>query len=63
MMTTFFSAAWHGEAFCRQGFRMLQSLVLVDPLFLLDGGRRREEKVGREITVGEEGFSELDLPY
>jgi hypothetical protein len=27
-----------------QGFRMLQSLILVDALFLLDGGKRMEQK-------------------
>jgi hypothetical protein len=40
-------------------FRMSQSLILVDGLFLLDGERRREgKKKGEreEITTGEEGF-------
>jgi hypothetical protein len=37
---------------------MLQSLTLVDALFLLDGRSRREEKKKREreTTMEEEGF-------
>jgi hypothetical protein len=37
---------------------MLQSLILVDALFLLDGGRRREGK--KKITMREEGFPEAE---
>jgi hypothetical protein len=40
-------------------FRMSQSLILVDALFLLDMGKRRGEKKERkerEIIVMEEGF-------
>jgi hypothetical protein len=41
-------------------FRILQSLILVDALFLLDGGRRREGKKrerekspwGRRVSLG-----------
>jgi hypothetical protein len=53
MVPTFLSAVWHGEAF----HRMLQSQILVDALFLLDGGRKREKQREREIAMGEEGFS------
>jgi hypothetical protein len=36
---------------------MSQSLILVDSLFPLDGGRRREGKgKEREITMGKGGF-------
>jgi hypothetical protein len=38
---------------------MSQSLILVDALFLLDGGRRREgekKKKGEKVAMGEEHF-------
>jgi hypothetical protein len=45
---------------------MLQNLVLVDALFLLDGGRRRggkrKKKKERETTIEEEGSPGLDVP-
>jgi hypothetical protein len=44
MAQNFLSAAWHGEAFHRLGVQDVESLILVDSLFLLDGGRRREGK-------------------
>jgi hypothetical protein len=34
----------HGEAFHRQGVQDVKNLILVDALFLLDQGRRREGK-------------------
>jgi hypothetical protein len=39
---------------------MLQSLIVVDAVFPLDGGGKREtkKKKEREITMGEEGFPE-----
>jgi hypothetical protein len=51
------------------GFRMSQSLILVDALFLLDGGRRREGKKkrrekplwGRRISQGLDLHHELQL--
>jgi hypothetical protein len=40
MVPSFLSAAWHLEAFQRLGVQDVESLILVDALFLLDGGRR-----------------------
>jgi hypothetical protein len=44
MVPNFLSAVWHGDAFHRLGIQDVESLTLVDALFLLDGGRRREGK-------------------
>jgi hypothetical protein len=35
---------WHEEAFHRLGVHDVESLILVDALFPLDGGRKREGK-------------------
>jgi hypothetical protein len=40
----FLSVVWHGEAFHRLGVQDVVSLILVDALFPLGGGRRREGK-------------------
>jgi hypothetical protein len=40
----FLSAVWRGEAFHGIGVQGVESLILVDALFPLDGGRRREGK-------------------
>jgi hypothetical protein len=45
-----------------QKFRMLQSLLLVDALLPLDGGRRREgENKGERNLIGEGGFPSIRL--
>jgi hypothetical protein len=44
MVPNFLSTAWHGEAFHRLRVQDVENLILVDALFLLDGGRRREGK-------------------
>jgi hypothetical protein len=44
MVPTFLSAAWSGESFHRLGVQDTESLILVDALFLLDGGKRSEGK-------------------
>jgi hypothetical protein len=44
MVPKFLSAAWQGKDSHRLGVQDVESLILVDALFLLDGGRRREEK-------------------
>jgi hypothetical protein len=49
---TFLSAAWHGEAFHGLGFQDVRSLILVDALFLLDGGRRMKERKKKKSPWG-----------
>jgi hypothetical protein len=44
-------------AFHGLGVQEVESLILVDALFLLDGGRRREGNKEKKITMGEEDFS------
>jgi hypothetical protein len=44
MVPNFLSEAWCGEAFHGLRVQEVQSLILVDALFLLDGGKRRERK-------------------
>jgi hypothetical protein len=44
MAPNFLSVTWHGEAFPGVEVQNVKSLILVDALFLLDGGRRREGK-------------------
>jgi hypothetical protein len=44
MAPNFLNVAWHGEAFPRLGVQGIESLILFDALFLLEGGRRREGK-------------------
>jgi hypothetical protein len=56
MVPNFLSAAWCGEAFHRLVVQDVESLVLVDALFPLDGGRRREGKLEKNIAMEEEGF-------
>jgi hypothetical protein len=47
-----------GRLYTGYGFRKSQSLILVDALFPLDGGRRREgkKKRERETAMRKEGF-------
>jgi hypothetical protein len=50
---------WHGEAFHGLGIQDVKSLILVDPLFLLNRGKRRERKKKekeKKISIGEDGF-------
>jgi hypothetical protein len=58
MTPNFVRAAWCGGGF--QRVRCVESLILVDALFPLDGGRRREGKKRTEkkkkITMVKEGF-------
>jgi hypothetical protein len=42
MAPTFLNVTWHGEDFHRPGVHDVESLIVVDALFPLDGGRRRE---------------------
>jgi hypothetical protein len=42
MASNFLSVTWCGEDFHRLRGHDVKSLILVDALFLLDGGRRRE---------------------
>jgi hypothetical protein len=60
MAPNFLSIMWHGEAFHGLVVQDVKSLILVDALFLLDEGRRREgkkkKKKRKKITMGEEGF-------
>jgi hypothetical protein len=44
MASNFLSVTWHGEAFHGLGVQVVKSLILVDALFPLDGGRREGEK-------------------
>jgi hypothetical protein len=44
MAPNFLSVTWHREAFLRQGAQDVEGLILVDALFLFDGGRRRVGK-------------------
>jgi hypothetical protein len=44
MVPNFLSVMWYGEAFHELWVRDVESLILVDDLFPLDGGRRRERK-------------------
>jgi hypothetical protein len=47
MVLNFLSVTWHGEAFHRLGVHDIESFILLDALFPLDGGRegkRKEEK-------------------
>jgi hypothetical protein len=44
MATNFLSVTWLGETLHELGVQDAESLILVDVLFLLDGGRRREGK-------------------
>jgi hypothetical protein len=54
----FLSVMWHGEAFHWLGLWDVESLIPVDALFLLHGGRRREgrKKKKKKIAMREEGF-------
>jgi hypothetical protein len=52
-MSNFLNAAWCEEDFHRLGVQNIKSLLLVDSLYPLDGGRRRER---RKNAVGEEDF-------
>jgi hypothetical protein len=57
MEPDFLSVVWHREAFHSLGVQDVESLILVDALFPLDGGRRKERrKKEKKIAVGEEGF-------
>jgi hypothetical protein len=53
MVPTFLSAEWSEEAFHRPGAQDVESLILVNALFQLDGGRREGKKKNH---MGEEGF-------
>jgi hypothetical protein len=44
MVSNIVSVTWCGEPFYRPGVHDVECLILVDVLFLLDGGRRREGK-------------------
>jgi hypothetical protein len=44
MAPNFLSVTWLGEAFHGLGVQDVESLILIDALFPLDGGRRREGK-------------------
>jgi hypothetical protein len=44
MAPNFLSVTWCGEVFHELGVWDVEGLILVDALFLLDGGRRREGK-------------------
>jgi hypothetical protein len=59
MVPDFLSVLWSGEAFQGLGVQDVESLILVDSLFLLDGGRRRgrkkKEKEEKKITMWKEG--------
>jgi hypothetical protein len=44
MAPNFLSVTWLGEAFHGLGVQDVESLILIDALFPLDGGRRRERK-------------------
>jgi hypothetical protein len=55
MAGNFPSAEWCGEVFHKLGVHYVESLILVDALFPLDGGRRREEKK-KKSPWREEGF-------
>jgi hypothetical protein len=48
MTPNFLSAVLCGEAFCGLGVHYVKSFILVDALFLLDGGKRRERKKERK---------------
>jgi hypothetical protein len=42
MGANFLSTVWFGEVFHGLGVQDVENLILVDALFLLNGGRRRE---------------------
>jgi hypothetical protein len=44
MVPNLISVAWWGEVFHRLGVQNVESLILGDALFPLEGGRRRERK-------------------
>jgi hypothetical protein len=59
MAPNFLSVTWHGEAFHRLGVHDVKSLILVDALFPLDRGKRREGKIkekksprGSRVSLG-----------
>jgi hypothetical protein len=59
MVLSFLSVMWCGEAFHGIGVQDVESLIVVNALFPLDRGRRREGKKKEKenkITMGKEGF-------
>jgi hypothetical protein len=57
MAPNFLSTVWHGEAFHGLGVQDVESLILIDALFLLDGGRRRKRKNEKKNGLGVGWFS------
>jgi hypothetical protein len=52
MLPNFLSATGHGEAFHGLGVQDVKSLILVDSLFPLDGGRRKEGNKEKKLWGG-----------
>jgi hypothetical protein len=62
MVPNFLSAAWYGEAFHWLVVQGVENLILLDSLFPLDGGRRREGKK-KKMPWGKRVYLGLDPPF